>query len=71
MTKNSGENSNILELAKANKEIEKLNAEIQKINSKLSKRDMEYYKIKEENEFLRGKMILMVKKANIYGIKLE
>lgn len=69
--KGVSEKDYILELSKATKKIDKLNEENKKLRDVIDKKDLEYYKLKEANEILRGQMFLLEKNARIHGIKLD
>lgn len=61
----------LVELNNANKKIESLEEKVKDLESKLNKEKVEYYKMKEANEILRGELHLLKQKAKLKGIVLE
>lgn len=69
--KTEGNADILLELNKSNKKIESLEEKVKDLENKLNKEKVEYYKMKEANEILRGELHLLKQKAKLKGIVLE
>lgn len=64
-------NDVLLELSKATKKIVKLEEKVKDLENRLNKEKVEYYKLKEDNEILRGKLHILMQKVRLKGLVLD